>query len=204
MLRVLLKLPIAQQIKCITLEHSEDEYITDKRNMSSHPHTALFTLHSHRAPLSPPSLTPNDKRQKAENSCSNPQSLHLICTNAICLQASRGPRPQGDAHRKRSRQDPAHGRESAPGSGAGAEPRHRSVSSQPCPKDWDWTSLMLRSSSVWKQTIPHGHSRAATVLTETLPIYRAKQCDVFLLTLLGFSHTLQFSHPVLRLNQGLI
>lgn len=36
----------------------------DKRNMSSHPHAALFTLHSYMILLSPPSPNPNDKRTK--------------------------------------------------------------------------------------------------------------------------------------------
>lgn len=88
--------------------------------------------------------------------------------------------------------------------GAGAEPRHGSVSSQPCPKIWDQASLMLRRSHVWKQMISHRHSRAATVPIGTLPIYHAKQRQVFMFTLLGFSHTLQTSHPGFKLNQGLI
>lgn len=87
--------------------------------MSSHPHAALFTLHSYTAPLSPPSLTPNDKRQKAESSRSAPQSLHLIRTNAICLRASRGPRWRGDAYRKSCREDAAPREEAV----VGAEPR---------------------------------------------------------------------------------
>lgn len=85
--------------------------------MSSHPHAALFTSHSYTAPLSPPSLTPNDKRQKAESSRSAPQSLHLMCTNAICLGASRGPRWRGDAYRKSCREEAAPRQEPAGGAG---------------------------------------------------------------------------------------
>lgn len=102
-----------------------------------HTHTkALFTLHSYMTLLSPPSLTPNDKRQKAENSCSNPQSLHLIGTNAICLPASRGSWSKGDEYRKSCGQDPAQ-----------VLPQSQSTSQAqpllPYPKIWDqasWTS----------------------------------------------------------------
>lgn len=166
----------------------------DKRNMSSHPHTALFTLHSYMTPLSPPSLTPNDKRQKAENSCSNPQSLHLICTNAICLKASRGPQIAGRCIQK----------ELQVGHSSRQGKARRSLEQELSPVQKLGARLGLKHSHVWKQTISRGHSRAATVLIGTLPIYRARRHKVFGFTLLGFSHALQTSHPVLMLNQGLI
>lgn len=59
----------------------------------------------------------------------------------------------------------------------------------------------LRHLHIWKQTISHGHSRAAIVPIGALPVYHAV-CFVF--TLLAFSCALQISPPVFVLNQGLM